>query len=301
MLLGHQCPRHGCNSARTNFQKLVAQNRFNHFSLNLNIKNGHIFVDYSKNLITEDVMKMLIELAKSRGVEDAQEQMFKGKKINFPEDWTVLHMALRNCSDTPILADVLEKMKAFCRRVHSRDWKGYTGNIITDVINIGIGGSDLGPLMVTEALKPYSKEGPHIWFVSNIDGTHIAKTLAELNPETSLFIILPQRHLPPRRPSPMKNQTRSGSFRQQRILKLWQSTLWSCLPNAPEVQEFGIDTQNVFEFWDWVGGHYSLWSAIGLSIVLHSHLIRPVQSGGVLIFWSSMSNANSHHPSFALI
>ncbi|XP_020840672.1 glucose-6-phosphate isomerase [Phascolarctos cinereus] len=254
------------------------QDRFNRFSLNLDTKNGHILVDYSKNLITEDVMKLLIELAKSRGVEDAREQMFKGKKINFTEDRAVLHVALRNRSNTPMLVDgkdvvpevnkVLEKMKAFCQRVRGGDWKGYTGKTITDVINIGIGGSDLGPLMVTEALKPYSKEGPRVWFVSNIDGTHIAKTLAELNPETSLFIIA------------SKTFTTQETITNAETAKEWflqaakdpsavAKHFVALSTNAPKVQEFGIDTQNMFEFWDWVGGRYSLWSAIGLSIALH--------------------------------
>ncbi|XP_010115794.1 PREDICTED: glucose-6-phosphate isomerase-like, partial [Chlamydotis macqueenii] len=168
-------------------------------SLTLNTDHGDILLDYSKNLVTEEVMKMLMELAKSRGVESARERMFSGEKINFTENRAVLHIALRNRSNVPILVDgkdvvpevnkVLDKMKHFCQRVRSGEWKGYTGKAITDVVNIGIGGSDLGPLMVTEALKPYSKGGPRVWFVSNIDGTHIAKTLAELKPETTLFII----------------------------------------------------------------------------------------------------------------
>ncbi|KAK2088185.1 hypothetical protein P7K49_034092 [Saguinus oedipus] len=194
-------------------------------SLTLNTNHGHILVDYSKNLVTEEVMRMLVDLAKSRGVEAARERMFNGEKINYTEGRAVLHVALRNRSNTPILVDgkdvmpevnkVLDKMKSFCQyltqadgvfivqrkllnggnslnpvtRVRSGDWKGYTGKTITDVINIGIGGSDLGPLMVTEALKPYSSGGPRVWYVSNIDGTHIAKTLAQLNPESSLFII----------------------------------------------------------------------------------------------------------------
>ncbi|XP_027723463.1 glucose-6-phosphate isomerase [Vombatus ursinus] len=271
---------HRKHGSELNLRRLFEadQDRFNRFSLNLDTKNGHILVDYSKNLITEDVMKMLIELAKSRGVEDAREQMFKGKKINFTEDRAVLHVALRNRSNTPMLVDgkdvvpevnkVLEKMKAFCQRVRGGDWKGYTGKTITDVINVGIGGSDLGPLMVTEALKPYSKEGPRVWFVSNIDGTHIAKTLAELNPETSLFIIA------------SKTFTTQETITNAETAKEWflqaakdpsavAKHFVALSTNAPKVQEFGIDTQNMFEFWDWVGGRYSLWSAIGLSIALH--------------------------------
>uniref|UniRef100_A0A672FQ40 Glucose-6-phosphate isomerase n=1 Tax=Salarias fasciatus TaxID=181472 RepID=A0A672FQ40_SALFA len=173
--------------------------RFSKLSLTLKTDDGDILLDYSKNLITDEVMKMLVELGKSRGIEAAREKMFSGDKINFTEGRAVLHVALRNRSNTPIMVEgkdvmpdvnkVLEKMKGFCHKVRSGEWKGYTGKAITDVVNVGIGGSDLGPLMVTEALKPYSKDGPHVWFVSNIDGTHIAKTLAKLNPETTLFII----------------------------------------------------------------------------------------------------------------
>uniref|UniRef100_A0A3Q2PWI0 Glucose-6-phosphate isomerase n=1 Tax=Fundulus heteroclitus TaxID=8078 RepID=A0A3Q2PWI0_FUNHE len=173
--------------------------RFAKFSTTLKTDDGDILLDFSKNLINQDVMAMLLALAKSRGVEEAREKMFTGEKINFTENRAVLHVALRNRSNTPILVDgkdvmpevnrVLDKMKAFCQKVRSGEWKGFNGKSITDVVNIGIGGSDLGPLMVTEALKPYSDGGPNVWFVSNIDGTHMAKTLKQLNPETTLFII----------------------------------------------------------------------------------------------------------------
>ncbi|XP_070616758.1 glucose-6-phosphate isomerase [Erythrolamprus reginae] len=252
--------------------------RFHKFSQTLKTEHGDILVDYSKNLVTEEVMKMLVELAKSRGVEKAREKMFTGEKINFTENRAVLHIALRNRSNTPILVEgkdvvpevnkVLEKMKNFCQKVRSGDWKGYTGKTITDVVNIGIGGSDLGPLMVTEALKPYSKGGPRVWFVSNIDGTHMAKTLAELNPETVLFIIA------------SKTFTTQETITNAETAKEWflktakdPSTVakhFAALStNGPKVKDFGIDTANMFEFWDWVGGRYSLWSAIGLSIALH--------------------------------
>uniref|UniRef100_A0A8C7PFM6 Glucose-6-phosphate isomerase n=1 Tax=Oncorhynchus mykiss TaxID=8022 RepID=A0A8C7PFM6_ONCMY len=173
------------------------KDRFSKFSTTLETDDGDILLDYSKNLVNEEVMRML--LAKSRGVEEARDKMFSGEKINFTEGRAVLHIALRNRSNTPINVDgqdvmpevnrVLDKMKAFCHKVRSGEWKGFSGKAITDVVNIGIGGSDLGPLMVTEALKPYSKGGPNVWFVSNIDGTHMAKTLAQLNAETTLFII----------------------------------------------------------------------------------------------------------------
>ncbi|XP_034541608.1 glucose-6-phosphate isomerase-like [Notolabrus celidotus] len=175
------------------------KDRFSKFSTTLQTDDGDILLDYSKNLINQEVMSMLLAMAKSRGVEEAREKMFSGEKINFTEGRAVLHIALRNRSNTPISVDgkdvmpevnrVLDKMKAFCQRVRSGEWKGFSGKSITDVVNIGIGGSDLGPLMVTEALKPYSVGGPNVWFVSNIDGTHMAKTLAQLNPETTLFII----------------------------------------------------------------------------------------------------------------
>nr|BAE87134.1 unnamed protein product [Macaca fascicularis] len=254
------------------------KDRFNHFSLTLNTNHGHILLDYSKNLVTEDVMRMLVDLAKSRGVEAARERMFNGEKINYTEGRAVLHVALRNRSNTPILVDgkdvmpevnkVLDKMKSFCQRVRSGDWKGYTGKTITDVINIGIGGSDLGPLMVTEALKPYSSEGPRVWYVSNIDGTHIAKTLTQLNPESSLFIIA------------SKTFTTQETITNAETAKEWflqaakdpsavAKHFVALSTNTTKVKEFGIDPQNMFEFWDWVGGRYSLWSAIGLSIALH--------------------------------
>ncbi|KAG9474917.1 glucose-6-phosphate isomerase [Eleutherodactylus coqui] len=268
------------NHASFNLRKMFEadKERFNKFSKVLTTGEGDILVDYSKNLINEDVLKMLIELARSRKVEEARKRMFSAEKINFTENRAVLHIALRNCSNTPILVDgkdvvpevnaVLAKMKAFSQRVRSGEWKGYTGKAITDVVNIGIGGSDLGPLMVTEALKPYSKGGPRVWFVSNIDGTHMAKTLAELNPETTLFIVA------------SKTFTTQETITNAETAKEWllnsakdpsavAKHFVALSTNAPKVKDFGIDTANMFEFWDWVGGRYSLWSAIGLSIALH--------------------------------
>ncbi|XP_051726678.1 glucose-6-phosphate isomerase-like [Ctenopharyngodon idella] len=254
------------------------KNRFQKFSLTLKTDEGDILLDYSKNLINEEVMKMLVELAKSRGVEASRDKMFSGEKINFTEGRAVLHVALRNRSNTPINVDgkdvmpevnkVLEKMKGFCHKVRSGEWKGYTGKSITDVVNVGIGGSDLGPLMVTEALKPYSKGGPRVWFVSNIDGTHIAKTLAELNAETTLFIVA------------SKTFTTQETITNAESAKEWflqaakdksavAKHFVALSTNGPKVKDFGIDPENMFEFWDWVGGRYSLWSAIGLSIALH--------------------------------
>ncbi|XP_072321209.1 glucose-6-phosphate isomerase b [Eucyclogobius newberryi] len=252
--------------------------RFNKLSLTLNTEDGDILLDYSKNLITDEVMKMLIDLGQSRGIDAAREKMFTGERINFTEGRAVLHVALRNRTNKPILVDgkdvmpevnkVLEKMKGFCHRVRSGEWKGYTGKAITDVVNIGIGGSDLGPLMVTEALKPYAKDGPRVWFVSNIDGTHVAKTLAQLNAETTLFIIA------------SKTFTTQETITNAESAKSWflehakdkaavAKHFVALSTNAPKVKDFGIDTENMFEFWDWVGGRFSLWSAIGMSIALH--------------------------------
>ncbi|XP_026058908.1 glucose-6-phosphate isomerase a [Carassius auratus] len=254
------------------------QDRFNKFSLQLTTDDGDILLDYSKNLINEEVLRMLFDMARSVGVEAAREKMFAGEKINFTEGRAVLHTALRNRSNTPIMVDgkdvmpdvnrVLEQMKGFCHRVRSGEWKGFSGKAITDVVNIGIGGSDLGPLMVTEALKPYSKGGPNVWFVSNIDGTHMAKTLAQLNAETTLFIIA------------SKTFTTQETITNAETAKEWflraakdksavAKHFVALSTNAPKVKDFGIDTNNMFEFWDWVGGRYSLWSAIGLSIALH--------------------------------
>ncbi|KAJ8272294.1 hypothetical protein COCON_G00111530 [Conger conger] len=254
------------------------KDRFSKFSANLTTDDGDILLDYSKNLINEEVMHMLVDLAKSRGVEAARERMFAGEKINFTEGRAVLHVALRNRSNTPIMVDgkdvmpevnkVLEKMKGFCHKVRSGEWKGYTGKSITDVVNVGIGGSDLGPLMVTEALKPYSKGGPRVWFVSNIDGTHIAKTLAELNAETTLFIVA------------SKTFTTQETITNAESAKEWflavakdpsavSKHFVALSTNGPKVKDFGIDPENMFGFWDWVGGRFSLWSAIGMAIALH--------------------------------
>uniref|UniRef100_A0A1A8K6U1 Glucose-6-phosphate isomerase n=2 Tax=Nothobranchius TaxID=28779 RepID=A0A1A8K6U1_NOTKU len=252
--------------------------RFRKFSTTLNTEDGDILLDFSKNLINQDVMSMLLALAKSRGVEQAREKMFSGEKINFTENRSVLHVALRNRSNSPILVDgkdvmpdvngVLDKMKAFCQKVRSGEWKGFSGKSIMDVVNIGIGGSDLGPLMVTEALKPYSAGGPNVWFVSNIDGTHLAKTLARLNPETTLFIVASKTFTT--QETITNAESAKDWFLQTAADKSAVAKHFVALStNADKVKDFGIDTANMFEFWDWVGGRYSLWSAIGLSIALH--------------------------------
>uniref|UniRef100_A0A665USB4 glucose-6-phosphate isomerase n=1 Tax=Echeneis naucrates TaxID=173247 RepID=A0A665USB4_ECHNA len=235
------------------------QDRFSSFSTTLETDDGQILLDYSKNLITQDVMAMLLTMAKSRRVEEARDKMFSGEKINFTEGRAVLHIALRNRSNTPIKVDgkdvmpevnrVLDKMKAFCHKVRSGEWKGFSGKSITDVVNIGIGGSDLGPLMVTEALKPYSAGGPNVWFVSNIDGTHMAKTLAQLNAETTLFIIASKTF------TTQETITNAESARDWFLQTANDKSavakhFVALSTNAAKVRDFGIDTENMFEFWD---------------------------------------------------
>lgn len=248
--------------------------RFDKFSMEFN----DILFDYSKNIITEETLKLLIELAKEQKVDAWRTKMYTGEKINFTEKRAVLHIALRNRSNKPIMVDgrdvmpdvnrVLQQMKDFCSKIHTGAWKGYTGKAITDVINIGIGGSDLGPVMVTEALKPYAKPGINVHFVSNVDGTHIAETLKKVNPETALFIIA------------SKTFTTQETIANAETAKAWflksakdekavAKHFVALSTNAKAVAAFGIDTANMFEFWDWVGGRYSLWSAIGLSIALY--------------------------------
>ncbi len=247
-------------------------NRFKKFSLHA----CDILLDYSKNRITDETMPLLFALAKETKVKQAIEKMFNGEKINTTENRAVLHVALRNRSNRPITVDgtdvmpevnaVLSQMKSFCAVVRSGEWKGFTGKSITDVVNIGIGGSDLGPLMVTEALKPYAGN-LRVHFVSNVDGTHIAETLKMLNPETTMFIIA------------SKTFTTQETLTNAHSAKRWflerakdeqavKAHFVALSTNAKEVEKFGIDTKNMFGFWDWVGGRYSLWSAIGLSIAL---------------------------------
>ncbi|OZI08090.1 glucose-6-phosphate isomerase [Siphonobacter sp. BAB-5385] len=246
--------------------------RFNRFSTRFE----DILLDYSKNRITEETKQLLLELAQGAELKDAIEQLFTGQKINATEDRAVLHVALRNRSNTPIEVDgadvmpevnaVLDKMKTFSEKVISGEWKGYTGQAITDVVNIGIGGSDLGPVMVTEALKPY-KNHLNLHFVSNVDGTHIAETLKAVNPETTLFLIA------------SKTFTTQETMTNAHTARTWlldaagddsavAKHFVAISTNEKEVSKFGIDTENMFVFWDWVGGRYSLWSAIGLSIIL---------------------------------
>lgn len=246
--------------------------RFDKFS----IAFEDILLDYSKNSITEDTRALLVRLAEECGLSEAIEAMFSGERINVTENRPVLHTALRNQSDQPIFVDgqdvmpdvkrVLAQMRAFTENILSGQWKGYTGKAITDVVNIGIGGSDLGPVMVTEALKAY-KTHLNVHFVSNVDGTHIAETLKAVDPETTLFLIASKTFTTQ---ETMANaHTAKDWFLASGALEQDVAKHFAALStNTQAVQSFGIDTQNMFEFWDWVGGRYSLWSAIGLSISL---------------------------------
>ena len=246
--------------------------RFKKFSI---LWNGILF-DYSKNLITENTVKLLLELAEETGLPKMIEAMFTGEKINVTERRAVLHTALRNRSNKPVYVDgedvmpkvnaVLAKMKVFSEKVISGEWVGWTGKPITDAVNIGIGGSDLGPYMVTEALKPY-RTRLNLHFVSNVDGTHIAETLKKLNPETTLFIVASKTF------TTLETMTNANSAREWFLKaagdeKAIAKHFVALSTNREEVEKFGIDPDNMFEFWNWVGGRYSLWSAIGLSIVL---------------------------------
>ncbi|MBO1107802.1 glucose-6-phosphate isomerase [Plesiomonas shigelloides] len=247
--------------------------RFNAYSATF---EDQFLLDYSKNLINQSTMQHLLALAHETKLPEAIAAMFRGDKINRTEDRAVLHVALRNRSNTPIMVDgqdvmpqvnaVLAKMKAFCDKVISGQWTGYTGKAITDVVNIGIGGSDLGPYMVTEALKPY-KNHLNMHFVSNVDGTHIAETLKSLDPETTLFLVASKTF------TTQETMTNALSAREWFLQSAHEQAhvakhFAALSTNASAVAAFGIDTANMFEFWDWVGGRYSLWSAIGLSIAL---------------------------------
>ena len=248
--------------------------RFQKFS----VRWKDILLDYSKNRITVKTMSLLLDLAREVGLDTWIEKMFTGEKINFTEHRSVLHIALRNRSNTPIIVDgedvmpavnkVLDHIRSFSELVRNGSWKGCTGKEMTDIVNIGIGGSDLGPVMVTEALKPYGHPRLNVRFVSNVDGTHIAETLKGLNPETTLFIIS------------SKTFTTQETLANAQSAKRWflervkdesavAKHFVAVSTNAKAVSAFGIDTRNMFEFWDWVGGRYSLWSAIGLSIALY--------------------------------
>ncbi len=260
------------DSLRDAFKKDI--NRFSKFSIQLN----EILFDYSKNRITEQTKALLIDLANQAGLDNKIKALFSGEKINTTEHRAVLHTALRNRSNQPIYVDgqdvmpdikrVLTKMRTFCDSVRSGEWKGYTGRAITDVVNIGIGGSGLGPKMVSMALTPYSSSSLKVHYVSNIDQINIVEVLKSLSPETTLFIIASKvfnTQETMMNAKSAKNWFLAEAQDPQAIAKHFVAIS----THAENVAAFGIDTNNMFEFWDWVGGRYSLWSAVGLSIALY--------------------------------
>jgi glucose-6-phosphate isomerase len=248
--------------------------RFEKFSLQF----GGLLVDYSKHRITEETLPLLFQMAREAKIETWRDKMFAGDKINITENRAVLHTALRNRANTPVYVDghdvmpdinaVLAHMRTFSDQVRSGNWKGYTGKRITDIVNIGIGGSDLGPVMACQALKPYAQAGLNIHFVSNIDGAHLMLALEKCHAETTLFIVASKTF------TTQETMTNAHSARTWFLNAAKDDAhiakhFVALSTNAKAVAEFGIDTNNMFAFWDWVGGRYSLWSAIGLSIALY--------------------------------
>jgi glucose-6-phosphate isomerase len=243
----------------------------------LTLKHEDILVDFSKNLINDKTLQLLYQLAEECHLKDAIEAMFEGDLINETEKRSVLHVALRNFSNQPVYAagnDVMpdvkkvqQQMREFCARVADGSWKGYTGKPIRYIVNIGIGGSDLGPYMVTEALKPYRINGMQSFFVSNVDATHIAETLKLVNPEETLFLIA-SKTFTTQETMTNAHTARNWFLAAAKDEKMVAKHFIALSTNEKEVTAFGIDKENMFAFWDWVGGRYSLWSAIGLSIAL---------------------------------
>ena len=266
--------RHAASASKLHMRDLFAADpgRFGKLSIRLD----DLLLDYSKNRVTTETMLLLFDLARTAGIEMWRERMFSGDRINNTEDRAVLHVALRNTPDRPIFMDgkdvmpdvmrVRSQMRSFSEAVRTGSWRGATGQAITDVVNIGIGGSDLGPVMVTEALKPYQLPELGVHFVSNVDGTHISETLKALRPETSLFVVA------------SKTFTTQETMANAESAKAWlvdalgpdavAKHFVALSTNEAAVRAFGINPANMFEFWDWVGGRYSLWSAIGLSIAI---------------------------------
>ena len=267
---------HQQSIASTHMRDLFANdaNRFDKYSL----KFTDILVDFSKHRINDETLPLLMQLAREANIENWRDQMFAGEKINITENRAVLHTALRNRSNTPVLVDskdvmpdvnaVLAQMRQFSDKVRNGSWLGYTGKRITDIVNIGIGGSDLGPVMVCDALKPYASPDLQVHFVSNIDGAHLMRALEKCNPETTLFIVASKTF------TTQETMTNAMSARTWFLSAAQDNAhvakhFVALSTNAKAVQEFGIDIANMFAFWDWVGGRYSLWSAIGLSIALY--------------------------------
>ncbi|HWU83106.1 MAG TPA: glucose-6-phosphate isomerase, partial [Methylophilaceae bacterium] len=272
----HTLCQHQQTIAPLHMRDLFAQDkrRFEHFSLQFD----DLLLDYSKHRITQETLQLLFQLAREADIEGWRERMFSGEKINITENRAVLHTALRNRSNKPVMLDgknvmddvnrVLAQMRDFSDRVRNGQWLGYTGKRITDIVNIGIGGSDLGPVMVCDALKPYASPDIHTHFVSNIDGAHLMRALEQCNPETTLFIVASKTF------TTQETMTNAQSARSWFLATAKEQGHVSrhfvaLSTNAKAVKEFGIDTANMFEFWDWVGGRYSLWSAIGLSIAIY--------------------------------
>lgn len=249
--------------------------RFENFSA----QQGELLLDYSKNRITDETLSLLFDLARQADLPTMRNKLFSGEKINNTEDRAVLHIALRNRSNTPVSCDgenvmpdvnaELDKMRVFSERVRSGEWKGFTGEAITDIVNIGIGGSDLGPDMVCTALKPYASDNLNVHFVSNVDAMQITQVVKKLRPETTLFIVA------------SKTFTTQETLTNAKSARAWfldqpgtdeaaiAKHFVAVSTNESAVSAFGIDTANMFRFWDWVGGRYSLWSAVGLSIILY--------------------------------
>lgn len=269
---------HQKQAAQFNLKQLFEQDRDR--AKKFSVEAAGIFLDFSKNLITQETMSLLFDLLEFCEFDKKKEAMFNGEKINFTEDRAVLHTALRNRSDNPVMVDgedvmpginrVLEKMREFTQRVRSGQHTGYSGKPIRFVVNIGIGGSDLGPVMVTEALKAYADDKKlKVLFVSNVDGTHVAEVLKQVDLEQTLFLVASKTF------TTQETMTNARTAREKLVAafdgdaKAVASHFVALSTNTEGVREFGIDTENMFEFWDWVGGRYSLWSAIGLSIALY--------------------------------
>lgn len=267
--------QHAAEMKQVQMKDLFANDtaRFKKYSFCFN----DILIDFSKNIIIDETWKLLLELANECKLKEAVEAMFEGDLINETEHRSVLHIALRNFSGNPIYSagknvmdhvkKVQQQMKSFCQKIHSGEWKGYTGKKIKYIVNIGIGGSDLGPFMVTEALKPYWKENIQAYFVSNVDATHIAETLKKVNPEETLFLIA-SKTFTTQETMTNAHTAREWFLKSAKNDKYVAKHFVALSTNEKEVTKFGIDKNNMFEFWDWVGGRYSLWSAIGLSIAL---------------------------------
>lgn len=272
--------KHGDDSILSNFE--VDSERFRRYTIEVDLRDNFLFLDYSKTHINDEIRDALIALSEGCGVRAFIKALFNGEKVNTTENRSVLHVALRNRSNRPIIVDgkdvmpdvnrVLDQMKAFSDRVRDGSWKGVTGKRIRNVVNIGIGGSDLGPMMVTEALKPFSQRDIRSYFVSNVDGTHIAEVLRSVDLEETLFIIASKTF------TTQETLANAMSAREGFLTHLKAKHIdakgavakhfVAISTNAAAVKEFGIDTANMFEFWDWVGGRYSVWSAIGLSVMI---------------------------------